>query len=191
MIEGTSGNLLNLLHASGYLDQNPGAPASLPRHIGPKEDTYSLEARVRSYLDVNCSYCHQNPGVQPLTWEGNLELTMAHTGLINGMASGDLQNSDDRLVVPGSPVRSILLNRVAATSGYTRMPPLATNEPDEVNIQLLTDWITREATSEITYKDWRIARFGNDTSPNGEPDADPRFRWLRKFFRMVGPHQSQ
>ncbi|MGC6564097.1 MAG: PQQ-dependent sugar dehydrogenase [Akkermansiaceae bacterium] len=184
-IEGDSGNFLDLLFASGYLNTDAGDPSSLPRHIGPEESEYSLEARVRSYLDVNCAYCHQDPGIQPLSWEGNFHLTMSETGLINGVASGGTQHPDDRLVVPGNPTRSIILNRVAASNGYTRMPPLATNESDTIVIQLLTDWIQQEATSELTYEAWRIARFGNNTSTEGEPDADPdkdrasnQYEWL-------------
>ena len=172
-IEGTSGNLLSQLFLSGYLDQNPGISADLPRHITPQDDHYSLEARVRSYLDVNCAYCHQDPGIQPLSWKGNLHLTMAQTGIINGLASAGNNHPADRLVVPGSPNRSIILSRIASSNGYTRMPPIASNESDEVAIQLLTAWINEEASSEVTYSAWRIAQFGNGTSPHGEPDADP------------------
>lgn len=172
-IEGTSGNLLNLLFSSGYLDRSPGITTFLPRHHPPEDDEYSLETRVRSYLDVNCAYCHRNPGIEPLSWQGQFNLTMHQTGLINGMASGGIFHPDDRLVVPGNPDRSIILSRVAASNGYTRMPPLATNEPDEEAIQLLQDWINLEATVETNYNSWRIARFGNSTSPAGAPDSDP------------------
>lgn len=172
-IEGTSGNFLTQLFLSGYLDQNPGTPTTLPRHLTPQDDHYSLEARVRSYLDVNCAYCHQNPGIQPLSWEGNSDLTMAQTGLINGLLSGGSTHPDDRLVVPGSPNRSAILSRIAASNRYTRMPPIASNESDEAAIQLLTVWINEEATNEATYSAWRIAQFGNETSPQGTAEADP------------------
>jgi glucose/arabinose dehydrogenase len=172
-IEGTSGNFLNLLRSSGYLSEEPGLPQTLPRHIAPDESTFSLEARVRSYLEVNCTYCHQEGGIDPESWFGNLNLTMHDTGLINGVLSGGAQDPGDRLVVPGNPDRSAILSRVAASNGYTRMPPLATNESDLSAIKLLTDWINREATTETNYNAWRIARFGNDVSIEGEPNADP------------------
>lgn len=184
-IEGSGGNLLALLFSSGYLDQDPGDPAALPRHLGPEEDKYSLEARVRSYLDVNCAYCHQDQGVEPQSWEGDFELTMAQTGLINGMAAGDLQDPADRLVVPGNPNDSIVLSRVAGSNGYARMPPLATNELDEANIELLTEWINKEATDEVTYGDWRKARFGDVTSPGGDPQADPDFDRYDNFSEWL------
>jgi glucose/arabinose dehydrogenase/mono/diheme cytochrome c family protein len=173
VIEGSSGNLLSLLHDSGYLDSSPGNPAALPRHLDPDDSQYSLEARVRSFLDVNCAYCHQDDGIEPESWLGNHHLTMSQTGLINGVLQGDAQHPNDRFVVPGNPTRSALLSRTAATNGYTRMPPLASNELDEKNIQLLTAWINQEASAEVTYNAWRIAKFGNDTSTNGEPNSDP------------------
>ena len=172
-LNGRPGNFLILLHDCGYLDTLPESPAALPRHVTPTQTEYSLEARVRSYLDVNCAYCHQDPGIDPLSWQGNLDLTMGQTGLINGLTSGGTQHPNDRLVVPGNAARSILLSRIAVTNGYTRMPQLASNELDTMNIQLLTDWINQEASSEDGYTAWRIANFGDDTSAEGDPGADP------------------
>lgn len=171
-IEGTSGNFLELLSSSGYLDRDPGDAASLPRHLELTDSQYSLEARVRSYLDVNCAYCHQEDGIEPQSWFGKSELTMHQTGLINGLVSGGINHPNDRLVVPGSPIRSVLLSRTAGTNGYSRMPPLATNEIDEVAIQLMTDWINQEATTEVNYSAWRLARFGSAVTPHGAPDID-------------------
>ncbi len=172
VIEGMSGNFLTLLRDSGYLDMLPEAPGELPRHVAPAETDYSLEARVRSYLDVNCAYCHQDPGTAAGSWKGNHHLTLAQTGLINGLAGSGTQHPDDRLVVPGNPARSILLNRVAVANGYTRMPPLATNELDAVSVQLLTEWITNEATTLTTYTAWRTHHFGDATSAEGAPEED-------------------
>ena len=192
-IEGTSGNFLSQLFFSGYLDQDPGNPVTLPKHIAPQDDQYSLEARVRSYLDVNCAYCHQDPGIQPLSWKGNSELTMAQTGLINGLLSAGTNHPEDRLIVPGNPDRSVILSRTAASNGYTRMPPIASNQSDDSAIQLLTAWINEEASDEITYTAWRISRFGNDTSPQGDPDADPdgdSYTNRTEFLTQTDPNNS-
>ena len=64
---------------------------------------------------------------------------------------------------------------MGAFNGYTRMPPLGTNEPDQENIQLLRDWINQEASALTTYTAWRIHHFGNDSSAEGEPDVDADF----------------
>ena len=52
------------------------------------------------------------------------------------------------------------------------MPPLSTNELDQVNIQLLTDWINQEVSEIDNYAAWRVVHFGNGTSPEGAPSED-------------------
>lgn len=170
---GASGNFLTFLHDSGYLDFLPAAPAALPRHVASTETEYSLEARVRSYLAVNCSYCHRDPGTAlPSAWKGNHHLTLDETGIINGPAMTGTQNPNDRLIVPGNPARSIILNRMATANGYTRMPSISTSELDEASIQLVTDWINQEASALTNYNAWRIAKFGDAVSAEGEPGFD-------------------
>ncbi len=173
-IGGETGNFLTLLQEAGYI--NPGSlsnPDLLPAHPALDDDTYSLEARVRAYLDVNCAYCHQDQGSAPASWDGNSHLSLSQTMIINELPSGTILNPADRLIVPGQPNRSVILNRVASTNGYTRMPALGTNIIDQQAVQLLTDWIGQEATSSLTYEDWRLANFGNLTSPEGNPTANP------------------
>ena len=72
-----------------------------------------------------------------------------------------------------STVHSIVLDRMAVANGYTRMPPLASNELDQTDIALVTNWITQSLPSRQTYNDWRLAQFGNTTSAAGDPAADP------------------
>ncbi len=167
------GNFLELLATVGYLDSDPGDTAVLPRLVKPDDTTYSLEARVRSYLAANCDYCHRpGGGVPGNPWDARHELTLDQTRLINELADNPLDPAD-RYVVPGEPSRSIILSRIAETNGYSRMPPIDSNLHDPEGIALLTEWITEEATGEVSYSDWRIARFGDDSSPEGEPGEDP------------------
>lgn len=182
---GSTGNFLSLLSSAGYATGIPADPSSLPRHLRPDETTYSLEARVRSYLDVNCAYCHQADGTGGGSWDGRSHLTLADTGLVNGSPSDAPLHPADLLVVPANVDRSILYNRAAAANGYSRMPPLATEVLDLEGAQLLADWIRDEVQPHASYDSWRIAHFGNATSAEGEPDANPdadsgdnRFEWL-------------
>ena len=170
---GISGNFLGMLNTAGYLSGFTGSPASLPRHVRPDETRYSHEARVRSYLDVNCSYCHRTGGTGGGVWDGRGHLTLAQTGLINGVVVDGSANPGHLLVIPGNVNRSVVYNRVSASNGYTRMPPLAANELDLEAAQLVSDWIASEVQTHTTYQQWRIARFGNGTSPEGAPGADP------------------
>lgn len=52
------------------------------------------------------------------------------------------------------------------------MPPLATSELDQAGIALLTDWIASALPAQQTYEQWRLAQFGSDSSPEGEPGFD-------------------
>ncbi|MCW1883776.1 PQQ-dependent sugar dehydrogenase [Luteolibacter flavescens] len=169
---GHEGNQLTTLFDQGYLSNRPGSPNLLPRHLRPDEDAYSVEARVRSYLAVNCSYCHQDGGTALGHWDGRPELTLAATGLINSDATNDGGNPANRLVVPGDALHSIVLNRVAGANGFTRMPPLGSSVIDAASVALLTEWIDGELERRRIYADWRAENFEPHDDPVGEENAD-------------------
>jgi uncharacterized repeat protein (TIGR03806 family) len=164
-IHGHSGNQIDLLRHAGYFTNTPPSPNVLPRHVRPDETAFSLEARARSYLAVNCASCHSTTG----SWDARAERTLVQTGLLNGLASQSGSDPLNRLIVPGDTTHSIVLSRVALTNGFTRMPPIGSSELDQVGITLLTNWITQLATRQ-TYDQWRTLHFGND--PNGAPQLD-------------------
>ncbi|WP_035614856.1 PQQ-dependent sugar dehydrogenase [Haloferula sp. BvORR071] len=171
-MSGHAGNQLTTLFTEGYLSGDPGSPNLLPRHLRPDESTYSIEARVRSYLAVNCSYCHKTGGTALGQWDGRPELTLDQTNLVNGPATNNGGNEANKLVVPGDTTHSIVLNRVAVTNGFTRMPPLASNVLDTAAANLLTTWINGELENRQTYEAWRISNFEPDGDPAGAPAVD-------------------
>jgi len=165
-----AGNQLAALRREGYLTNDPGPPNLLPRHLRPDESAYSTEARVRSYLAVNCAYCHQSGG----SWDGRPELTLAQTSLVNGSPNNNGGNPLNRLVVPGDSARSIVLHRVAASGGFNRMPPLGSTVTDAAAVSLLGDWIHGELATRQTYDEWRSIRglSGSDGEASADPDRD-------------------
>jgi uncharacterized repeat protein (TIGR03806 family) len=173
VIHGYSGNQLSTLAAAGYFANSVEDPKTVPRHVRPDETLYSAEARARSYLAVNCAYCHRADGtVAGAFWDGRPQLTLAQTNLINGPATNNGGNPANRLVVPGDLTHSIVYNRVAAQNGFSRMPPLGTYELDPAGIALLTEWISALG-ARADYAAWRAATFGSATSAEGEETADP------------------
>ncbi|MCX6864762.1 MAG: hypothetical protein NTV46_00840, partial [Verrucomicrobia bacterium] len=122
----------------------PEAADSLPRHYLPNEERISREARVRSYLDVNCAHCHMAGGGTPAAWDVRAQLPLAATGLIGGIPMNNGGSPLNRIVEPGDPARSVLLRRIAATGGFTRMPPVGSNIIDQMNVELVTAWILRD-----------------------------------------------
>ena len=172
-INGFAGNQIDLLSGGDYFSNIPESSNLLPRHLRPGETDYPVEARVRSYLAVNCSYCHAaGEGTAPTAWDGRDHLTLEETGLVNGEANSNNGNPANKLVVPGDRQHSIVLNRVAVTNGFSKMPPLGSNEIDQTNVELLSAWIEGTLPDNQTYAQWREAAFGSPDSPEGEPSLD-------------------
>jgi glucose/arabinose dehydrogenase len=170
-IGGVTGNQLDFLDGDGYFTNAPDSPQVLARHLRPDDEDYPLEARVRSYLAVNCGYCHAGAaGTAPTAWDGRHGPALDQTGLILGAATS--AQPPYKLVVPGDAGHSVILGRMAGTGGFSRMPPLATVEPDEVNIALMTEWISQALPDRKSYAAWRLEVFGSATSPEGEPAED-------------------
>ena len=170
---GHTGNQLLTLRDQGYFANDPGSPNLLPRHLRPDETAHPVEARVRSYLAVNCAYCHQAGGTALGQWDGSSHLTLEQTGLVNGPATQNGGNPLNRLVVPGDTTHSIVLNRIAVTNGFTRMPPLGSGVIDTANAGLLAEWISGELGQRLNYDEWRSLNFEPDLDPAGTPGEDP------------------
>ena len=141
---GFQGNQLDILREQGFFSNPPPPAAGLPHHIRPDESQFSREDRVRSYLDVNCAYCHMDGSGIAMQWDARAHLSLEATGLVNGIPLNDGGDPLNRLVVPGDPGHSVILHRMAASNGFTRMPQLATNVIDQANIELLTAWILND-----------------------------------------------
>jgi uncharacterized repeat protein (TIGR03806 family) len=112
-----------------------------PRLVDPADASAPLDARVRSYLHVNCSTCHVSEG------GGNARMELSLTGrrgrmhLIDEVPMHDsLGIADVRLVAPGSPERSVLFQRISRR-GTGQMPPLVSTEVDRAAVSLIGEWI--------------------------------------------------
>ncbi|MCB1100813.1 MAG: PQQ-dependent sugar dehydrogenase, partial [Kiritimatiellae bacterium] len=173
-IASVSNNLIHLLEVAGYTSNGLGDPAELPRHIGPDETEYSLEARARSYLSVNVGYCHMGAaGSVPGAWDGRAFVKLFDTGMILGEAGSNGGNPANKYIVPGDVDHSIIWNRMGESNGFSRMPPLATYELDHTNIALIRDWIVNELPARQSYEQWQIAHFGTTNAPGSGRGDDP------------------
>ncbi|MEP4077179.1 PQQ-dependent sugar dehydrogenase [Haloferula sp.] len=151
-LAGDTGNFLSLMETAGYLSTIGEDPATLPVHNDPGDTAINLEERVRSYIAVNCAYCHyEGNGLVPPSWSGEPHLTIEETNLLHGEAVGfNVIDPTDRLIIPGDTTNSIILSRAAASNGYGRMPPIGSAIPDPAGVALLTDWINNYANAKPT-----------------------------------------
>lgn len=171
---GASGNQLSILDIAGYFTNAPENPLLLPRHMRPNETNYSLEIRARSYLGVNCGYCHQGTGVfSGSEWDGRAHIALDEAGMVRVPPIVNAGDSNNLLLAPGQPTNSVIRNRMAAEYGFSQMPPLASAMLEYEAIQRIADWITHQLPGWQSYADGRLAEFTSTNAPAGAPEADP------------------
>lgn len=180
--EGGSVGQLQALEAAGYLQ---GLPASGLHHLpvlAPADDArFSVEWRVRSWLDANCSHCHQPGGTAFGGWDARARAPLSQSALIRGNLRDDLGNPENRVVVPGSVELTMLHNRIVRLDAL-RMPPLASRVIDDAAVALLRQWIANDLPSWRSYEQWQATMFPSpqpgDFSPEADPDGDDASNWL-------------
>lgn len=134
---GRTGDQLATLAHVGLLEL-AADPRDLPAL--PSGPDAPIEARARAWLHSNCSFCHRpgGPGLGP----PDLRWAAPDPGLCDVPPErGDLGLEAPRLVAPGEPERSVLLERIRRRDGATQMPPLASTVADAEGVELIETWI--------------------------------------------------
>ncbi len=137
-------NQLNYWDHLGLLDHAPDTVEmpSLPKLVSLTDTAAPVERRVRSYLDSNCAHCHRPGGVHAF-WDARFETPLSHAGILGGVVQNNLGLHDARVVVPGHPESSVMLERMGSAGTLDAMPPLAKNLVDARAVALLSEWILR------------------------------------------------
>jgi uncharacterized repeat protein (TIGR03806 family) len=128
----------------GYLRGAP-APEQAPRAaVWDDPASGTLEARARTYLDVNCGNCHNPEGTANTS---GLYLTTGQMDLMRlgvckvpvsaGQGSGDLLFD----IVNGKPEESILLRRMDSVVPKVMMPELGRTVIHHEGVELIRQWI--------------------------------------------------
>jgi uncharacterized repeat protein (TIGR03806 family) len=113
-----------LVHDADGYDRSSARP-----HVRPDESGATLDARARTWLDVNCAMCHLPNGTGNAAIDLRRDTPLVDTGLVDiEPAQGDLE-------------RSILWQRVH-TLGAGRMPNVGSNQVDTLGAELLHKWIS-------------------------------------------------
>jgi glucose/arabinose dehydrogenase len=139
--EPDAGNPLRDFAARGLFGDAPVALDEVVPLASLADETRSLEDRVRSYWDGNCSMCHGLLRDIRARWDARYATPLADQGVVNGISLYGAGDGSTLLVEPGAPQRSILYQRSATRLEGVRMPPLGSERPDDAYLQVLERWI--------------------------------------------------
>jgi len=137
--------------------------ASTPKLAAMTDSAATLEHRVRSYLDSNCSHCHRPGGGARGLWDGRFEVPLANAGIVNGMVLNDLGTPVSKVVAPQSNARSVLHTRINTASQPYVMPPLAKSLVDDAAVAVIEQWIASLSppTPQPIAAPWATVDIGN------------------------------
>ncbi len=117
------------------------APEHYRKLVDPHDKTADLTLRARSYLHSNCAQCHVEAGGGNSQMELEFTTPQSKMRVVNVKPVHDSYGIPDaKLIAPGHPERSVLLQRLAhRDKGF--MPPLATRLVDHEAVKLMEEWI--------------------------------------------------
>ncbi|MBX2818720.1 MAG: PQQ-dependent sugar dehydrogenase [Rhodothermaceae bacterium] len=105
------------------------------------DEEAEVSFRVRSYLDSNCSHCHQPGGTAVALFDARLTTPLEEQNLINGpVVKPPVPGAT--LLTPGHPEHSVLYLRMNSLEEGVAMPPLAKKKLDPEALELLLEWIS-------------------------------------------------
>jgi hypothetical protein len=178
-------NQLYALNQAGYFSSAVPTPRELPALAAPTNSAASVAYRVRCYLDVNCSECHNSADSTTGFWDARRRTPLAQAGILNGALQNPRANSDQRIVVPGSLDQSDLLARLASM-GSDHMPPQDDGLVDQSAVDLLHEWITNRLAqyrpTATSFSQWQIDHFKSPTSSVAAKYADADGDGLPNFW---------
>jgi uncharacterized repeat protein (TIGR03806 family) len=124
-----------------------GVPESslVPQNALWSDAKVALDKRARSYLDINCSHCHNRKGaanssgllLEPDSPTG-FTLGVCKLPIAAGTGTGDRKFG----IVPGKPDESIFTYRMASTNPGEMMPELGRSVSHDEGVALIRQWIS-------------------------------------------------
>lgn len=138
------------------------------------DESAPVEHRVRSYLDSNCSHCHQTGGVVDY-FDARLGTPLNKQGLVNGFIQGHFELPGGNYIKPGDTSLSAVFVRAHAVGNGDAMPPLAKNLIDQKAVDLIEDYILGLNAAEFqpapNHVEARYVRLTGLDAANGSPYA--------------------
>lgn len=126
------------LVAEGLLSAPPARDFELPGN--------ETERAALGYLHANCGHCHNSArpprqGARCYDPQRELDFWLRVEALGSPGATPTYASAVGRVVEPGHPECSDVIDLMSRRSGGLQMPPLATERVDSAGVALLTTWI--------------------------------------------------
>ncbi|WP_324025967.1 PQQ-dependent sugar dehydrogenase [Maribacter sp. BPC-D8] len=146
-MNGVQANQLVTLSHLGILDRtitDVDTPNFIT-HSSIDDNNANIEDKARSYLDLNCAYCHQPANGIRAEFDLRLFNSLEETGLLTAGVGETVEEigSDQKIIYPGDASKSQIFHRANSVDSGTMMPPLAKNQIDEKGVALLQQWINQ------------------------------------------------
>ncbi|MCO4822509.1 MAG: VCBS repeat-containing protein, partial [Flavobacteriaceae bacterium] len=160
-----------------------GNVSSYPAVAAKDDLSASLEDRARSYIDVNCSSCH-NPTVNNnALFDARYTTPLEFQNIIYGDVVFDEGLIFPKVIIPQDVANSMAHFRMNSLETGVEMPPIAKDVVDQAGLQLIEDWInsltpttsSAPIASFLANKSNGIAPLSIDfdASASFDPDNDP------------------
>ena len=147
-----SKNQLTKWIEQGYLENNFSLPSTANTTIDYRDTSKSIALRARSYVDANCSHCHQNDrhcDYRQMRFAfSETESNLTNMGVC--LTTEDIQDFPpalSKIVTPGNVNRSMLYYRLNTTNEGYRMPLHGRTIIHEEGIALIEQWINSLTTT--------------------------------------------
>ncbi|MCH6254937.1 hypothetical protein MLD52_00135 [Puniceicoccaceae bacterium K14] len=196
MFDGVMQNIITYLDEDGYFDSEIPDPDSLPYYSSADDETASLNHRARSYLAVNCAYCHEPLGpLENNTWDARSTTFLTNMDIIDEDPAENGVAADVKIVVRGDASKSLMWQRLAVLGDVTRMPPLATAELDLSGMSLIQSWIEEALVDYEAFDEWIVSNFEDVTDPlvigrDVDPDLDGDSNYL-EYLNHTDPQSAE
>ena len=143
---GVTDNQIRTLNYIGLFNP-PIAPSEFPsfdRLTDLGNTNALLSDRFRSFLDVNCSYCHQPEGTRAL-FDARYTTAPANSGIRNGQLISQGSVPGSKVLVPGDQLRSMILQRIQSLDPLFKMPPVGRFVVDQAAVDVIRTLIDQLA----------------------------------------------
>ena len=143
---GVTANQIESFSAAGFIPRNLKAAdlASVITSGDIRDPDLSDEKYVRSYLDSNCSHCHQPDGSSRAFFDARFTTPLTNQSLVCGPVIDGLGLSAPAVIKPGSldnSVLFVLFQRISAHNSPIVMPPIARGPVDYASVARVANWI--------------------------------------------------